>query len=262
MEGTSGWALILRASKVEDEDDDPYKKELQALGIRVQSVPVLSFEYCNLDVLKDHLQKHDEYYGIIFTSPRAVEAILQSIPDWNMSMQTQWKNHQHFAVGEATALSLSENIKLQSNGKGTGNALQLAELIIKCVPKNSKPLLFPCSSLRHETLPKLLQEAGILLNCITTYQTKPNLEMKTRIEKAVTDKGVPEYIVFFSPSGVKYAIPTLKDLLSSLTEVKLIAIGPSTEEALKKENLMPFCTAAQPSATGLRDAIVNATSKI
>lgn len=41
-----------------------------------------------------------------------------------------------------------------------------------------KPLLFPCSDLHMETLPSILQEAGLPLSCVVSYRTIPHPDLQ------------------------------------------------------------------------------------
>jgi len=149
---------------------------------------------------------------------------------------------------------------------------------------NKNPLLFPSADLKRNALQESLTEAGISVDVIISYKTipQPNFEAFWQ-EKFVSTEGRPDILVFFSPSGVNAVISHLSDLrhckvgifkfapLPSLTvgdhcltfvTWQMVAIGPTTEAALKDNGLVVFATAENPSPSGLVEAIQVALKKI
>lgn len=77
------------------------------------------------------------------------------------------------------------------------------------------PLLFPCSSLRKETLPSALKGAGLPLQELVSYNTEPHPHLGENIRSCVEGLGGGGgggrglCAVFFSPSGVEFALREL-----------------------------------------------------
>ena len=72
------------------------------------------------------------------------------------------------------------------------------------------PLLFPCSSIKRETLPSSLQQAGLALEVLVSYTTQPHPDILSNIS-SILDRlsaGDVVYAVFFSPSGIDYSLET------------------------------------------------------
>lgn len=67
--------LLLKDPKDKDSGSDPYIKELGSYSLEATLIPVLSFEFTSLDSLFDKLSHPECYGGLVFTSPRALEAI-------------------------------------------------------------------------------------------------------------------------------------------------------------------------------------------
>ncbi|XP_059982569.1 uroporphyrinogen-III synthase isoform X2 [Lagenorhynchus albirostris] len=108
------------------------------------------------------LSHPEGYGGLIFTSPRAVEAVELCLEKdnktevWRKSLQEKWNAKSVYVVGNATA-SLVNKIGLHTEGENCGNAEKLAEYI--CSRESSAlPLLFPCGTLKREILPKMLKD--------------------------------------------------------------------------------------------------------
>uniref|UniRef100_A0AAX7V998 Tetrapyrrole biosynthesis uroporphyrinogen III synthase domain-containing protein n=1 Tax=Astatotilapia calliptera TaxID=8154 RepID=A0AAX7V998_ASTCA len=67
--------LLLKEPKDGESGPDPYIKELESRGHKGTLLPVLSFKFVSLNTLTDKLFQPEKYGGLIFTSPRAVEAV-------------------------------------------------------------------------------------------------------------------------------------------------------------------------------------------
>jgi hypothetical protein len=64
MRTVKGEVLIFKAPTDDtDGDEDPYKTKLEEAGLHTQYVPVLDFEYCNLNVLQQNIQNPSMFSG-------------------------------------------------------------------------------------------------------------------------------------------------------------------------------------------------------
>jgi uroporphyrinogen-III synthase len=91
----------------------------------------------------------------------------------------------------------------------------------------SGPLLFPCSNLRRETLPSALREAGLGLEALESYVTEPRPDIEENISSLVeglAPEGDTLCAVFFSPSGISYALDKLVEITGSRGSLKVQCI--------------------------------------
>uniref|UniRef100_A0A3Q4H9E9 Uroporphyrinogen-III synthase n=1 Tax=Neolamprologus brichardi TaxID=32507 RepID=A0A3Q4H9E9_NEOBR len=175
--------LLLKEPKNGESGPDPYIKELESRGHKGTLLPVLSFKFVSLNTLTDKLFQPEKYGGLIFTSPRAVEAVRMCLEaderreEWDKALKNKWNTKSIYVVGKATA-SLVQNLGLNPLGEDTGTAEVLSRLIIEREATNIPPLFFPCGSIKREVLPTALRENGVPLETLTVYQTAehPNLE--------------------------------------------------------------------------------------
>nr|XP_033796638.1 uroporphyrinogen-III synthase isoform X3 [Geotrypetes seraphini] len=232
--------LLLKDPKDGDAESDPYVKELGLHGLEATLIPVLSFEFVSLTSLFEKLSSPDIYGGLIFTSPRAVEAVKLSLDNhkckevWTNSLREKWNSKSIYVVGKATA----------SLGETSGSA----------------PLLFPCGALKREVLPNILKEKNISMESLTVYQTAQHPSIQKSLTNYFSQVGVPESVVFFSPSGVKFCLEHIQKLSGNLiNQVKFAAIGPTTADAMILEGITVGCTARNPSpqdlAIGLKETL-------
>ncbi|NXG98152.1 HEM4 synthase, partial [Loxia leucoptera] len=261
--------LLLKDPKDKDSGPDPYIKELGSYSLEATLIPVLSFEFTSLDSLFEKLSHPECYGGLVFTSPRALEAIKICLKEkskkegkymliflaWSKSLKQMWNIKPTYVVGKATA-SLVEEIGLVPEGEKSGNAEKLAEYICSREKPNSSALLFPCGALKREVLPTALREKGIPLESLTVYQTAQHPDLQESLSSYFSQQGVPASVVFFSPSGVKFCLQHIQKLSGDLiNQVKLAAIGPSTAEALRGAGVAVSCTAGSPTPQELAAAI-------
>ncbi|XP_072596473.1 uroporphyrinogen-III synthase isoform X5 [Vulpes vulpes] len=134
--------LLLKDPKEDDCGQDPYIRELGLYGFEATLIPVLSFEFLSLPSFSEKLSHPEGYGGLIFTSPRAVEAVELCLEKdnkaevWKHSLKEKWNAKTVYVVGNATA-SLVNKIGLDAEGANCGNAEKLAEYI--CSLRRHRP---------------------------------------------------------------------------------------------------------------------------
>ncbi|XP_067908853.1 uroporphyrinogen-III synthase isoform X2 [Heterodontus francisci] len=226
--------LLLKDPKEGALGPDPYVQEFASLGLQATLIPVLSFEFISLQDLSKKLSHPEAYGGLIFTSPRAVDAVKLCLgekaigEEWNNnSLKEQWNEKSVYVVGRSTA-NLVKEIGLAAQGEDSGNAEKLAEHI--CI--------------------------SVLLESITVYQTSQHPCFQQALNDYFSEQGIPESITFFSPSGVKFCLKTIKKLAGDyIDKIKFTAIGPTTAEAMATEGLTVSCTAEKPTPQDLAASI-------
>lgn len=63
MKTKQGEVLIFKALTDSAEGDDPYRTKLEEAGFHTLSVPVLDFEYCNLNELQQNIKNPSNFSG-------------------------------------------------------------------------------------------------------------------------------------------------------------------------------------------------------
>ncbi|XP_026968731.1 uroporphyrinogen-III synthase isoform X6 [Sagmatias obliquidens] len=185
------------------------------------------------------LSHPEGYGGLIFTSPRAVEAVELCLEKDNKTEVNK--------------------IGLHTEGENCGNAEKLAEYI--CSRESSAlPLLFPCGTLKREILPKMLKDKGIPVESLTVYHTIPHPGIQGNLNSYYSQQGIPASITFFSPSGLTHSLKHIQELSGdNIDQIKFVAIGPTTAHALAAQGLPVSCTAESPTpqalAAGIRTAL-------
>jgi len=124
---------------------------------------------------------HSVFTGLILTSPRSVEAVKEAA----VHLPDGWKQKRHYCVGiqtRDTAIRLLGDLP-NLTGEQCGNAINLSEVILKELPRGGPPLLFPCSSLKMDILPRILKENDIALEATTAYVTVAHPQLEEAVLK-------------------------------------------------------------------------------
>ncbi|XP_061393795.1 uroporphyrinogen-III synthase [Musca vetustissima] len=242
--------------KSESESTEVYAAELQRHFFHPIFVPTLSFGFKNLEKLHAKLQHPDDYEGIIFTSPRCVEAVIKALD--KQELPGGWKMLRNFAVGEVTHNMAHDHLhQLFTHGKQTGNARALGQFIIETFDGDKEaPFLLPCSNLAQDTLSVMLRDEGFRIDACEVYETKCCPDLGEKMETALKADNI-EFLAFFSPSGVNCAYEYFKAKDIPMDKYRLVAIGPSTRRALENKGLKVYCTAERPTVEHLIKVLIN-----
>lgn len=231
--------ILLRS---EDEGDDRYVSAFEEVGVRAICEPVLSFGFPNQSALRDHLERRDQYAGIVATSPRVASALERLFAD-REDLAQRWNGAPAYAVGPKTARRLRD-VGLEPRGDDAGDAEALASQIIEEVP--SAPLLFLCGNRRRDTLPNRLRAADVPFEELVVYETRIRQDLTLPTSEGTT------WLAFFSPSGLE---AVEQSGVVDLSEYRLAAIGPTTGGALEEAGYSVAAVAQEPSPEGLVSAV-------
>ncbi|CAD1476925.1 unnamed protein product, partial [Heterotrigona itama] len=248
--------ILCRGMSEKSDSQEAYVKTLKTAGYSCDCLPTLCFEFVNITELRSCLLSPSLYYGLILTSRRAAEAIGLAAKE-NDSILHPWRTLPVYCVGPATESFAKSHLGSENCfGKETGNAKELAELLVVSVAKKSKPLLYPCSEIGRETIEKILNENDVKVHKIVAYRTLPTKTLECDLSKFMDDRS--KIFVFFSPSTIEHVVALLKEKSYDMNNIKAVAIGPVTGQALLNAGLNIFAIANKPDPMSLLDAISNA----
>ncbi|RWS22546.1 uroporphyrinogen-III synthase-like protein [Leptotrombidium deliense] len=254
-------AFFFRGETESSEVSDEYTSEFNSIGIEAVRIPVLSFEYVNIDSLMVHVQNHDEISGLLFTSPRCVFAVEKALLGCSNqdSIRKSLRQKFMFCVGTKTAEMLRKHLQFDSSlgeeQSKTGSSQDLANYIVENFKNRLKlPLLLPCSTLADGKLPEILKRHDIHTIVLHVYKTCPEPSVSEYVMKHQRLFEQKEAIyVFFSPSGVNTVLSSLSTDVCN--DPKYVAIGKTTAEHLRKCNRDVWCIAEKPNAKSLKDSV-------
>lgn len=227
-------------------NDSKYVDVLKQEGIHAENISPISFNFINQEKLQGCLNDADEYSGIIFTSTKAVSAVASVFTSKSVTLEN-WRQKENFSVGKATTMLALSAMNLETYGSESGNSENLCQFIVEKCQQYEKPFLYPCSNIRKDTIPIILSKHNIKIEEVICYETIPNDQFKQIWERLISKEGLPEILVFFSPSGVQNCSKIVINSYQSAVQPKFIALGPSTEKAFNVMNIMSCKVAEKPN---------------
>lgn len=241
--------------KSESEGSDKFVELLKENNFEVGSIPSIDFRFKSLDILLDKFKHPESYEGVIFTSPRSIYATQQSLAN-DDRIKKNWSDKKNFTIGDSSHSLARELLSLESNGKESGNAQNLSPIIIEDYKRNNlcRPFLFPCGNQKQDILGDNLRAHGIQLEYVEVYETIPHPNLESAVKEIKCNSDI-DFIVYFSPSGVKYSLPFVKTHEIDLSKIKLIAIGPSTQKCMRDNDLKCYKMCEKPSPESLLEIL-------
>lgn len=159
-----------------------------------------------------------------------------------------------YCIGPATDSLARSQLKLQNcMGSQSGNSKRLAEKIVLDIKKDSKPLLYPCSEIARDTISCIVEDNGISIEKMIVYKTLMSETLEQELPKMLEKS--PSIFVFFSPSTVEYIKVQLNKNFYNIKDIKAVAIGPVTRDALINSGFSVYATADKPEPVALMHAI-------
>ncbi|CAB3250936.1 unnamed protein product [Arctia plantaginis] len=238
--------VILFKSESED-----YERAFLDVNYETLFVEPLQFEFINKEELSNKLVQKD-YRGLILTSPRAIEAVSKC---WDPTRFVIWNTRRIYTVGEVSCHKIKLLLGLEAIGATSGSGENLANIITKENPENSK-FLFPCGNFKTETLPNILKASNIAVDALTVYETKENDNLRSKL-MAVNESANSCCMVFFSPSGCEYIYRQLQTFSNNLSVLPHFAIGNSTAHKIENLGVEVAGVAARPKADSVVEAVNN-----
>ncbi len=180
--------------------------------------------------------------AVIFTSRNAVDHFFRICKEMRIEVPADMK---YFCISEQTANYLQKYIVIRKRKLFTGQktAADLENLILK---HKQEKFLFPCSNIRSNEIPNLMNRNDLHLTEAIMYETVPaDLTDLTEVFYDV--------ICFFSPSGVTSLLHNFPNWRQNNT--RLAAFGPTTAKAITDQSLILDIEAPLPNAPSMTGAL-------
>lgn len=184
---------------------------------------------------------------LILTSANAVPALDAALDGRTLSSPVG-------AVGEGTARALRDvgiEPALVSTGPG---AKQLVVDLVEHVPPG-ETLTCLLSEISRPTLVDGLREQGYSVKVVTAYRNLPVEEIPDDVHRIIR-QGKIDGVTFASPSAAEGFRRLIGIDLPAMSGAAMVAIGPTTADALARSGLPVHAEASTPSTEGMIDALI------
>lgn len=180
--------------------------------------------------------------AIIFTSRNAVDHFFRLCGELKIEMPADMK---YVCISEQTANYLQKYITVRKRKVFVGErtAADLEPLVLK---NKKEKFLFPCSNIRNDSIPDIMEKHKIPLTEAIIYETVPSdLSDLTEV--------FYDIICFFSPSGIQSLVDNFPDWKQNNT--RLAAFGPTTAQAITDAGFILDIIAPLPNAPSMTGAL-------
>jgi uroporphyrinogen-III synthase len=227
-------------------------RDLRARGAEPVLAPVLAFgPPPDPAALERAAEAMGTYDVVAFTSANGVHSVFDVIDRRRLDLA--FGTARVAAIGPATAEALFDNgiradiVAGESRGEG------LARAILATLPKR---VLVMQALVAREALPTALRAAGVEVDVVAAYETKPADRSVVDPVKADLLAERIDAVLFTSSSTVTYLTDALGESAADLLSGTVVAcIGPVTAETARERGLRVDVTAQEYTLAGLLDAL-------
>ncbi|MEM6855738.1 MAG: uroporphyrinogen-III synthase, partial [Planctomycetota bacterium] len=202
----------------------------------------------------DHI---DEVDWVLLTSANAVDVLAQRLAAMGRDAR-QLGGVRIAAVGDATTAALWDKLRLRSDfvpDQFSGEAM--ARQFVAEQDVEGRRCLLLRADIARPALPRLLVEAGAIVNEVIAYQTQKPEALPEAVLDALRE-GL-DWVTFTSSSTVRNLIDLLGEEASLLDGVRAASIGPITSQTMRERGLDVAVESEQASVASLIEAVSSAS---
>ncbi len=238
------------------EDNSRLRAGLETLGASVLEIPMIRavFPPASPD-LSDALKGIGSYDWLVFSSRNGVKGFFDAFfSEYDDIRAIGILNIA--CVGEGTALALGEYYLRADCIPEKSNAMAMAEAMEEMQTLENLKILNVRGDRVNEEFEKCLSEKyRAIVDSVSVYSTEV-LSVSKEDAADFREKGA-DFVVFASGSAVEGFAKNAKVLFSGKAKApKIVAIGNSTAEVLKKFSLKASAVAKQPTREAVEEALV------
>lgn len=225
-------------------EKSPYYELSKKYGVKVDFKPFIEVQPVSAKEFRKQKINILDHSAVIFTSRNSVMHFFAICKENKIEVPTDMK---YFCVSEQTSNYLQKFIVVRKRKIFTGekNIEDLYPLLKK--HKNEK-ILFPCSNIRKDDLPKFLQENSFEFTEMTLYKT-------VAIDLSDLKNVNYDIIAFYSPSGVSSLLENFPGFKQNNT--RIATFGSTTSKAVKDAGLIVDIEAPLPGVPSMTGALEN-----
>ncbi len=229
-------------------ETDRYSILLRNHHIAVVAAPLIEIEPISQNHLLEVLEPCTAR-SLAITSARAVsilDSALQAIP----TLRSYYRGLPCYTLS-GSSMTLARSLKWNIHDFNVWSAGDLAEEL--CSIRPPEPLLFPCSSIRRDELPKRLRQANVDIIELPTYSTHQPSACRLEEIARLWYKKKPAVVCFFSPSAAQTAIEGLSSL--PWKQLRAVAIGENTARRQAELGVPDPAVAARPTPEAVLETV-------
>jgi len=235
---------ILVSQPKPEGEKSPYFDLADKYKLKIDFRPFIRVEGVNAQEFRTQRVNFGDFTAVILTSKNAVDHYFRMAQETRFSVPDTMK---YFCISEAIALYLQKYVTYRKRkiffGKQT-----IEELVESMRKHKGEKYLLPCTDILRDKIPETLEQHKIDFTKAMLYRT---------VASDLSDLENVSYdmLVFFSPGGIESLFKNFPDFKQNNTIIA--AFGPTTANAVIKNNLRLDVHAPQPNAPSMTAAIEN-----
>ena len=222
----------------------PYYDLAEKHGLTIDFRPFIHIEGVGAQEFRSQKIDLKVHSAVIFTSKTAVDHFFRIAEETRFEVPDTMK---YFCISEAIAYYLQKYVAYRKRKIFFGK--QTIEELVDVLKKHKKEkFLLPCTDILRDKIPLTLEENNIEFSKTILYRT---------VASDLSDLENVSYdmLVFYSPGGIESLLKNFPDFKQNGTFIA--AFGPTTANAIVKNNLRLDLHAPQPNAPSMTGAIEN-----
>lgn len=233
---------ILVSQPKPEGDKSPYFDLAEKYKLKIDFRPFIHIEGVGAQEFRQQKVNISEHTAIILTSKNAVDHFFRIAEEIRFEVPDTMK---YFCISEAVAYYLQKYVTYRKRkiffGKQT-----IEELMDVMKKHKGEKYLLPCTDILRDKIPITLEEHKINFSKAVLYRTVAS-------DLSDLEDVYYDMLVFFSPGGIESLLKNFPDFKQNNT--RIAAFGPTTANAVVKNNLRLDVHAPMPNAPSMTGAI-------
>ncbi|MCG8575276.1 MAG: uroporphyrinogen-III synthase [Flavobacteriales bacterium] len=233
---------ILISQPKPESEKSPYFDLAERYKLKIDFRPFICIEGISTREFREQKVELAKHTAVILTSKTAVDHFFRIAEETRFKVPDAMK---YFCMSEAVAYYLQKYVVYRKRKifYGKQNINDLVEVLKK---HKDETFLLPCSDILRQRIPDTLTENKINFSKLVLYRTVAS-------DLSDLEDVYYDLLVFFSPSGIESLLKNFPEFKQNNT--KIAAFGPTTANAVKKNNLRLDIHAPMPNAPSMSMAI-------
>jgi uroporphyrinogen-III synthase len=235
---------ILVSQPKPEGEKSPYFDLAEKYKLKIDFRPFIRVEGIGAQEFRSQRVNLADYTAVIMTSKNAVDHYFRIAQETRFIVPDTMK---YFCISEAVALYLQKYVTYRKRKIFFGK--QTIEELVETMRKHKgEKYLLPCTDILRDKIPETLEEHKIDFTKAMLYRTVAS-------DLSDLEDVYYDMLVFFSPGGIESLFKNFPDFKQNDTVIA--AFGPTTANAVIKNNLRLDVHAPQPNAPSMTAAIEN-----
>ena len=235
---------ILVSQPKPEGEKSPYFDLAEKYKLKIDFRPFIRVEGINAQEFRSQRVNFSDFSAVILTSKNAVDHYFRMAQETRFSVPDTMK---YFCISEAIALYLQKYVTYRKRKIFFGK--QTIEELVETMRKHKgEKYLLPCTDILRDKIPETLEQHKIDFTKAMLYRTVAS-------DLSDLENVYYDMLVFFSPGGIESLFKNFPEFKQNDTIIA--AFGPTTANAVIKNNLRLDVHAPQPNAPSMTAAIEN-----